>query len=142
MPAIVLKAQTGTTKSRREGNTTIIEKTVEKGLLTESHTDPGRRLKGKQAAKQTVTFSAAEMKAFDKSNDEKIEKGRKAATAKTLASMNAQANKYGGMLEANHRAAMKLLADKLERAEAELAAMVGAQRDKKERKEERKRAAP
>ncbi len=141
MPAIVLKAQTGTTKSRREGNTTIIEKTVEKGLLTESHTDPGRRLKGKQAAKQTVTFSAAEMKAFDKSNDEKIEKGRKAATAKTLASMNAQANRYGAVLEANHRAEMKILADKLGRAEAELKTMVGDKRDKKERKEERKRTA-
>ena len=144
MPAILLKAQTGTTKSRREGNKTIVEKTVEKGVLTETHTDTSHRLKGKQSAKQTVTLSAAEIKAFDKVNDEKIEKGLragKAANAKQLANMNTQANKSVGQLEASHRAALKLMADKLARTEAELAVMVDARREKREKKEEKKKGA-
>ena len=142
MPAILLKAQTGTTKSRREGNKTIVEKTVEKGVLTETHTDTSHRLKGKQSAKQTVTLSAAEIKAFDKGNDEKIEKGLragKAGAAKTLAGMNAQANKLVGQLEAAHRAELKVMADKVARTEAGLAAMVGARRERREKKEEKKK---
>ncbi len=72
MPAILLKAQTGTTKSRREGNKTIVEKTVEKGVLTETNTDTSHRLKGKHSANKTVTVSAAEIKAFDKVNDQTL----------------------------------------------------------------------
>ncbi len=120
MPAILLKAQTGTTKSRREGNKTIIEKTVEKGVLTETHTDTSKRLRGKQSANQTVTLSAAEIKALDKVNDEKIAKGLgagKAANARQLANMNIAANKAVGQV----RAELKLATDKLARTEAELA---------------------
>ena len=143
MPAIVLKAQTGTTKSRKDGNKTIVEKTVEKGVLTETHTDTTHRLRGKQSAKQSVTLSAAELKAFGKGNDEKIEAGLrsgKAANAKTLANMNTQANKAVGQLEASHRAALKLVEDKLAKTTSELAAMVEAKRKKEEKKGEKKKA--
>ena len=144
MPAIVLKAQTGTTKSRKDGNKTIVEKTVEKGVLTETHTDTTHRLRGKQSAKQSVTLSAAELKAFGKGNDEKIEAGLrsgKAANAKTLANMNTQANKSVGELEAYHKAALKLMSDKLATTAFELAEMVDAKRGKKERRDERKKGA-
>ena len=104
MPAIVLKAETGTTKSRREGNTTIVEKTVEKGVLTETHTGVGHRLNGKQGAKQTVTLSTAELKAL---------KGDKAAGAKQVANINIQANKFMGQLEAVHQIEIKLMKQQL-----------------------------
>ena len=119
MPAILLKAQTGTTKSRREGNKTIVEKTVE-GVLTETHTDTTQRLRGKQSANKSVTLSAADLKAFDKVNDEKVAKGLgagKAATARQLASMNEAANKAVGQV----RAELKLANAKLARTEVELA---------------------
>jgi microcystin-dependent protein len=137
MPAIVLKAETGTTKSRREGNTTIVEKTVEKGVLTETHTGAGHRLKGKQAGKQTVTLSTAELKAL---------KAGKAASVTQVANINIQANKFMGQMEASHKAELKVITDKLQIKEAQLR-MIFAQdalevretRQKKEQKEKKGR---
>ncbi len=86
-------------------------------MLTETHTDTSKRLRGKQSANQTVTWSAAEIKAFDKVNDEKVAKGLgagKAATARQLASMNIAANKAVGQV----RAELKLANEKLARTEA------------------------
>jgi hypothetical protein len=133
MPAIVLKAETGTTKSRREGNTTIVEKTVEKGVLTETHTGPGHRLNGKQGAKQTITLSTAELKAL---------KGDKAASVKQVANINIQANKFMGQMEAAHKAELKVITDKLQMKEAQLR-MIFAQdalevREAKKKEKEKK----
>mgnify|MGYP000727365119 CR=1 FL=1 len=141
MPMISLKETTGTTKSKRVGNTIVVEKTIEKGLLKETHQEPGRRVTGKQSAKELVTLSAKEIKALTKEAEAKGDE----KTKKQLMNMNIAANKVTGKMEASHRAAMKTVSDKLARTEtdrnklqAELNNMVEAKKEKKERKEEKK----
>jgi hypothetical protein len=148
MPYISLKGTTGTTKTKRVGDNIIVEKTIEKGVLKETHKEPGRRVTGKQPAKDLVKLSAAEIKAFAKDTEEKIAralKEGKETNKKQLMSMNLAANKMTERMETSHRATMKTVSDKLARTETdrnnlqtEMDKMIEAKKEKREKKEEKK----
>ena len=89
MPMISIKGTTGATKSKRVGNTIVVEKTIEKGLLKETHQEPGRRVTGKQSAKELITLSAKDIKALTRDAEGK----GKEATKKQLMNMNLAANR-------------------------------------------------
>ncbi len=63
MPTISIKGTTGTVKSRRQGANVIVEKTIEKGVITEAHKGTGKRIRGKQAA--IISLSAEDAKGFE-----------------------------------------------------------------------------
>ena len=116
MPAISIKGTTGNVKSRREGGDIIVEKTIDKGVITETHKGEGRRVKGKQKPREVITLSAADVKGIEKDTEEKIQaalKAGKETTKRQLQLMNTETNKYGEMLEKKHKAAAKKMTAKV-----------------------------
>ncbi len=73
MPAISLKGTTGTIKSRRQGGDIVVEKTINKAVITETHKGQGRRIKGKQADRSVVTLTPEEVNGFDRDTQRKIQ---------------------------------------------------------------------
>ena len=62
MPTLSIKGATGTVKTRREGANVVVEKTIDKAVLVETHKGDGKRVNGKQAPGKPITLSAAEVK--------------------------------------------------------------------------------
>ncbi len=117
MTAISIKGTTGNVKSRREGGDIIVEKTIEKAVVTETHQGAGKRVKGKQKPRELITLSAADVKGLEQETAEKIKeamKDGKEATKKQLQLMNKATNDYGEMLERKHKAAEENMAAKME----------------------------
>jgi hypothetical protein len=116
MPTITLKGTTGTTKSRREGRDIVIEKTIDRAVITEIHKGDGKRVKGKQAPGKPITLSAAEMEGFENNIQERIREALredKEETKKTVAGINEQANRFGATLEKKHQTEAKKMTTKL-----------------------------
>ncbi len=123
MPAISIKGTTGNVKSRREGGDIIVEKTIEKAVVTETHQGEGKRVKGKQKPRELITLSVADVKGFEKDTAEKIKeavKDGKEATKKQLQLMNTQTNEYGEKLEKKHKAAVKKMTIKVKQLTKQL----------------------
>ena len=128
MPTISIKGTTGTTKSKRVGNTIVVEKTIEKALLKETHQGQGRRVTGKQAAQEIVTFSAKEVRALTKEAEKKADEKIK----KHITAMNIAANKAMQKMEATHRTELKTVTDQLAKV---IDDNEKRRREKKERRE-------
>ncbi len=111
MPAISIKGTTRTVKSRRVGTDIIVEKTIEKGVITETNTGgDNSRVTGKQNPKEVITLSAAEVTGIGNDLEEKIQKGLADSVARNktqLQHMNTQANRHAEILETQHKAAVK-----------------------------------
>jgi hypothetical protein len=111
MPALTIKATTGLTKAKRVGPNLVVEKKVE-GVITETHpTDVGKRVKGKQAAKELVVLTTTEYKAFQTA-ELKIKQ--------QLEAINALANRHAASLETKHKAEMKKEQNKLNKVTLQL----------------------
>ena len=95
MPTITLKGTTGTTKATRDGRDIVVEKTIDRAVITEVHKGEGKRAKGKQAPGKPITLSAEEMKGLENSTQERIRDAIKAdvdETKRAVAGINEQAN--------------------------------------------------
>ncbi len=57
MPTLSIKGATGTVKTRREGGNVVVEKTIDKAVLVETHKAEGRRVTGKQTPGKPVTLT-------------------------------------------------------------------------------------
>ena len=102
MPAITLKGATGDVKTRREGNTVIVEKTIDKAVLVETHKAGGKRVTGKQTPGKPVTLTAADLKGFEADTQARIKEAVKVGreeNKKAILWLNEQANQYGATLE-------------------------------------------
>ena len=140
MPTISLKGTTGTTKSKRVGNTIVVEKTIEKALLKETHQGQGRRVTGKQAAQEIVTFSAKEVRALSKEAETKADEKIK----KHITAMNISANKAMQKMETTHRKELKTATDQLakvieEKEERDIEEKERRERERQERKEKKEK---
>ena len=102
MPAITLKGATGDVKTRREGNNVVVEKTIDKAVLVETHKAGGKRVTGKQTPGKPVTLTAADLKGFEADTQTRIKEavnvGRE-ENKKAISWLNEQANQYGATLE-------------------------------------------
>jgi hypothetical protein len=106
MPAITLKGTTGTIKSRQEGSNVVVEKTIDKAVITETHKGEGKRVKGKQAPGKPITLTAAEVKGFGNNTETRIKEAVKVGkeeNKKAIAALNEMANQYGATLEKKHQ---------------------------------------
>ena len=112
MPAISIKGTTGTVKSRRDGANIIVEKTIEKGVITETHKGTGKRIRGKQAA--VITLSAEDAKGFENATAEVLQDAYRG--------MNVMTNKFGATLEAKHTATMKKMTQRVKTMNSKLTA--------------------
>ncbi len=111
MPALTIKATTGVTKAKRVGPNLVVEKKVE-GIITETHpTDVGKRVKGKQAAKELVVLTTTEYKAFQLA-EIKIKQ--------QLDAFNVIANRHAASMETKHKAEMKKEQTKLKKVTLQL----------------------
>ena len=102
MPAITLKGATGDVKTRREGNNVVVEKTIDKAVLVETHKAEGRRVKGKQTPGKPITLTAAELKGFENGTETRVREAvreGKEENKKAMSALNEQANQYGATLE-------------------------------------------
>ena len=102
MPAITLKGATGTVKTRREGSNVIVEKTIDKAVLVETHKAGGKRVTGKQTPGKPVTLTAADLKGFETDTQARIKEAVKVGkeeNKKAISWLNEQANQYGATLE-------------------------------------------
>jgi hypothetical protein len=102
MPAITLKGATGDVKTRREGSNVIVEKTIDKAVLVETHKAGGKRVTGKQTPGKPVTLTAADLKGFENDTQTRIKEAVKVGkeeNKKAILWLNEQANQYGATLE-------------------------------------------
>ena len=116
MPAITLKGATGDVKTRREGSNVIVEKTIDKAVLVETHKAGGKRVTGKQTPGKPVTLTAADLKGFETDTQARIKEAVKVGreeNKKAISWLNEQANQYGATLEKKHQAETKKMATKL-----------------------------
>ncbi len=102
MPTLSIKGATGTVKTRREGGNVVVEKTIDKAVLVETHKAGGKRVTGKQTPGKPVTLTAADLKGFETDTQarikEEVKVGREENT-KAIEWLNEQANQYGATLE-------------------------------------------
>ena len=102
MPTLSIKGATGTVKTRREGSNVVVEKTIDKAVLVETHKAEGKRVTGKQTPGKPITLTAAELKGFENDTQtrirEAVKEGRE-ENKKAISWLNEQANQYGATLE-------------------------------------------
>jgi hypothetical protein len=72
MPTLSIKGATGTVKTRREGGNVVVEKTIDKAVLIETHKGDGKRVKGKQTPGKPITLSAEDVKGFENNTEARI----------------------------------------------------------------------
>ncbi len=112
MPEIVIKGKTGTVKTRRVGTAIVVEKTIERGVITETHKGEGKRVTGKRNPKEVITLTATEVKGLGNDTEEKLKKAmadEKEANLQNMHNMNMIANRHAAMLETAHKAVVKKL---------------------------------
>jgi hypothetical protein len=117
MPTLSIKGATGTVRTRREGSNVVVEKTIDKAILIETHKGDGKRARGKQAPGKPITLSATEVKGFENNTEARIREALSAGTEenkKTIAAINAQANRFGAMLEKKHEAETETMKKKVQ----------------------------
>ncbi len=102
MPTLSIKGATGTVKTRRAGGNVIVEKTIDKAILVETHKAGGKRVTGKQTPGKPVTLTAADLKGFETDTQARIKEAVKVGkeeNKKAISWLNEQANQYGATLE-------------------------------------------
>jgi hypothetical protein len=125
MPAIAITAKAGEPKSKRVGQTIVVEKQI-KGVIIETHkADAGKRVTGKKSTEDIITLTREDAKALGRETDEKIRQALaegKEENRKQLEDVSAYANKHADSLINAHNAAMKKMTTKLAVVTGRLAA--------------------
>jgi hypothetical protein len=138
MPAIAITAKAGEPKSKRVGQTIVVEKQI-KGVIIETHkADAGKRVTGKKSTDDIITLTREDAKALARETDEKIRQALaegKEDNQRQLDGVNALANRHADSLISAHNAAMKKMT-------AKLAVVTGRLAAARSRREEPKRTRP
>ncbi len=93
-----------------------MEKTIERGVITETHKGNNKRVTGKRKPNEAVTLTAAEVKGLGIDTEEKFQKAlaeEKETLKRQVQYMNTQANNHSATLETAHKAVVKKMTAKL-----------------------------